>query len=412
MRVLLSTIGSRGDVQPLVALALRLRVLGHQARLCVPPDFRAWIEGLGLEMVPVGPEVRGSATSRPPAEAPPPPPPTPEQIRGLIDETAATQFQAIGAAAAGCDAVVAATAIQIAAGSIAERHDIPYVFAAYCPIVLPSPHHAPPPLPGRAPASAVAETRELWARNAEHFNQTFRDSLNPQRASLGLALVADVRDYMFTNRPWLAADAVLAPWPDPSDRAVFQTGAWIVADERPLPRDVQLFLDAGEPPVVFGFGSGRAPRDAGQAIIGAARAAGRRALVSRGWAELAADGNAPDCLTVGEVNFQALFPRVAAVVHHGGAGTTTLGALAGTPQVVVPQVYDQHYFAHRVQELGIGVAHAPAAVTAESLTMAIDQAMRPEVSVRARAIATHVRRDGAERAVERLLEIAARRDYT
>src|SRR5262249_53408868 len=142
MRVLLSTIGSRGDVQPLVALALQLRALGQEVRLCVPPDFREWIESLGLAVTPIGPEVRKTAAS-----GPPPAPPSLERRRELAQATVAAQFESIGAAAKGCDVIVSATALQVAARSVAERMGIHYVFAAYCPIVLPSPHHAPPPLP-------------------------------------------------------------------------------------------------------------------------------------------------------------------------------------------------------------------------------------------------------------------------
>jgi vancomycin aglycone glucosyltransferase len=166
------------------------------------------------------------------------------------------------------------------------------------------------------------------------------------------------------------------------------------------------FLDAGEPPVCFGFGSIRAPEGLGRAMIESARALGRRAIVLRGWADLAPVDDAPDCLSIGEVNQQALFGRVAAVVHHGGAGTTTAAALAGAPQVLIPQHYDQHYWAARVQHLGIGTAHAPGAPTAESLTDALDRTLRPEVAARAQAIAREVRRDGARIAAERLV-----RDY-
>src|SRR5205807_1683182 len=84
-----------------------------------------------------------------------------------------------------------------------------------------------------------------------------------------------------------------------------------------------------------------------------------------GWFDQSLVENEPDCLSTGEVNLQALFPRVAVIVHHGGAGTTTAAALAGGPQVVVSHHYDQHYWARRVQALGIGVAHASHAPTAE-----------------------------------------------
>src|SRR5262249_39253200 len=190
------------------------------------------------------------------------------------------------------------------------------------------------------------------------FNGLFAPALNAHRASIGLAPIEDVRGYVFTDSPWLAADDTLAPWPDPADRAVIQTGAWILPDERPLSRDLEKFLGAGEPPVYFGFGSMRAPQDLGAVMIRTSRALGRPAIVCRGWADLALPDGDADCLAVDEVNQQSLFARVAAVVHHGGAGTTTIAALAGAPQVVVPQLYDQHFWAQRVDELGIGTAHA------------------------------------------------------
>jgi vancomycin aglycone glucosyltransferase len=404
MRVLLSTIGSRGDVQPLVALALQLRALGQEVRLCVPPDFRDWIDGLGIPVTPIGPALRQATAASPPAA---PALPSPERRRQLAEATVATQFETVAAAAQGCDMIVAATALQIAARSVAERMRIPYVFAAYCPAVLPSSHHSPPPLPplpGQTPAPPTSDNRELWARDSERFNDLFLNALNSNRASMGLAPVRDARSHIFTDRPWLAADPTLGPWPDPADQAVFQTGAWILPDEYPLSSELQTFLDAGPPPVYFGFGSMRAPQDLGQVMIQAARALGRRTIVSRGWADLSLRGdNEPDCLAIGEVNHQALFKRVAAVVHHGGAGTTTAAALAGAPQVVIPQLYDQHYWAQRIDRLGIGTPHAPGTPTTDSLTSALEHTLEPVVAARARSVASAVRTDGAEVAAQRLI---------
>ena len=407
MRALLSTIGSRGDVQPLVALALQLKALGADARLCVPPDFREWIESLGIPVTPIGPDVRNAGAARRTATATPAPP-SPEQLRQVIEATVATQFETVTEAARDCDVIVAATALQIAARSVAEMMGIPYVFAAYCPNVLPSPLHAPPllpPAPGQSPAPASASNLELWARDAERFNATFGEALNSRRASLGLAPVDNVRRYMFTDRPWLAADPTLAPWPDPSDQAVYQPGAWILADERPLSAELERFLEAGEPPVYFGLGSVHAPRDVSQVMVEASRALGRRAIVSRGWADLSLVDDERDCFAVDEVNLQELFTRVAAVVHHGGAGTTTLAASAGAPQVVIPQVYDQHYWAQRIHALGIGTAHAPGPPTTDSLTSALTRTLQPEVAGRARSIAASVRGDGARTAAGRLTGI-------
>src|SRR4030095_10230936 len=108
MRVLLSTIGSRGDVQPLVALALELRGRGQEVRLCVPPDFRTWIEDLGLPATPIGPEVRTTTLAGPKGMATR----TLEQRQKLVDDSVAAQFDTVARAAAGCDVIVAATALQ------------------------------------------------------------------------------------------------------------------------------------------------------------------------------------------------------------------------------------------------------------------------------------------------------------
>jgi len=412
MRILLSTIGSRGDVQPLVGLALELRALEQDVRFCVPPDFQDWIEGLGFPVVPIGPALRKAMAAAPHSR--PQAPPSPERRRQLADATVAVQFVTLAAAAQGCDLIVAAAALQIAARSVAERLGIGYRFAAYCPAVLPSPHHPPPVLPAvpGQPRPAAGDNRALWDHDAERFADAFGAALNSHRAALGLAPVDDVRGHVFTNRPFLAADPMLAPWPEPESQSVMQTGAWLFADERPLDHELSAFLDAGEPPVYFGLGSMRAPQDLALVMLQAARAAGRRAVVSRGWAGLSVvDGQAPDgaqgagtdWMVIDDVAHAALFKRVAAVVHHGGAGTTTTAALAAAPQVIIPQFYDQPYWATRVQQLGIGHAHAPGLPTADSLATALDEVLHHDVARRAGEVATTVRRDGAQDAAGRLL---------
>jgi vancomycin aglycone glucosyltransferase len=394
MRVLLSTIGSRGDVQPLVALAVRLVAGGAQVRLCAPPDFGGWIAGLGIEFVPIGPELRRTAAPGPRVL------PTPEQRQQMIEGTVAAQFATIPAAAQGCDVVVGATALQVAARSVAERAGVPYVYVSYCPTALPSPEHAPPVLTlrGEQPADGSVDNSTLWARDAATWNETWGGPLNRQRAALGLPPVDDVRDHIFTDEPWLAADPTLAPWPG---GGVYQPGAWLLDDTAPLAPELEAFLDAGEPPVYFGFGSIRAPEDLAATMVAAARALGRRVVLLTGWAGLELPDDAPDCLAIGDVNQQALFPRVAAVVHHGGAGTTTAATRAGVPQVVLPQHYDQFYFAGRVEELGIGCAAPDLA----SLTASLAEALHPEVASSARTVATRVVTDGAHLAATTLTAV-------
>ncbi|MFG2168873.1 glycosyltransferase [Micromonospora chersina] len=398
MRVLLSTIGSRGDVEPLVALALRIREGGGEALVCVPPDFREWIAGLGIPVTTVGPSVRPSAKPARPANV------SPLARRRMIEGTVAAQFERIPEAAAGCDLLVGCGAMQIAAPSVAEMLGIGYVHVHYCPISLPSPHHAPPPLAWDA--DRTAGFAQQWADDARRWNQHWGPALNEQRKAAGLAAVDDVRSHVFTDRPWLAADPLLGPWPGPDDPAVTQTGAWIRPGDATLPPEVETFLQGGEPPIYFGLGSTpTAGPGTGDAMLAAARTAGRRAIVAQGWAGLPIRAAGPDCLVVGEVDHRALFPRVAAAVHHGGAGTTTAAARAGVPQLVIPQRYDQDYWAGRVTALDIGAAHpAGRPLTKESLTAALQVALGSGAA--AEALSPQIRTDGAAVAAERLLAVA------
>lgn len=254
MRVALSTIGSRGDVQPMLALALHLRAVGHQARLCAPPTFEELITGVGLQFVSVGHDIRQG----------------PRYVPGGAMSTVVAQFETLREAARDCDVIVGCAAMQIAAHSIAELYGVPYFYAAYAPVTLPSPQHPPPPVPGRAPMSADADHRTQWDLDAQQWNDTWRKGLNAQRAAIGLTPVADVRSHIFTRRPLLAADPTLAPWPAPSDVDVVQTGAWLWSDRRPLSNELEAFLDAGPPPIYFGFGSMQAPRTSGVVMVAAA----------------------------------------------------------------------------------------------------------------------------------------------
>lgn len=399
MRVLLSTYGSRGDVAPLVGLAVRLREFGAQVRVCAPPDeeFAALLTGAGVELVPFGPEVRALVTGAVPVAGGPP---------RRAAELVAAHFGTVAAAAEGCDVLVAAGLMPAGLRSVAEHLGIRYVYACFHPFELPSPHYRPSLRPGRPNPPEVTGHRALWDLDAERVNAMYAEPLNTHRASLGLPPVDNVRDHVFTERPWLAVDPALGPWQELTDLDVIQTGAWILPDERPLPDELVAFLDAGAPPVYAGFGSMpmRTAPDMARVAVEAVRAQGRRVLLGRGWAGLAPAGDEDDCFTVGDVNHQVLFGRVAAVVHHGGAGTTTTAARAGAPQVVVPQMVDQPYWAGRVADLGIGTAHDGPVPTAGSLSAALRAALAPGTRARARAMAGAIRTDGTTVAAKLLLE--------
>jgi vancomycin aglycone glucosyltransferase len=323
----------------------------------------------------------------------------------------AAQYEAISAAAhgfggMGCDVMVATGLFSsvAAAQSVAEKLGMRYVHAAYCPIFLPSPHQPPFEYRSHPHPPGVTDNQVLWDKDVQVMTDLFGEGLNTLRASIGLPKVDNVRDHVSTDRPWLAADPVLAPWRQPAKIDVVQTGAWILPDERPLPAELLAFLDAGTSPVYVGLGSLPAPKDFARMAIDVVRAQGRRVLISRGWAELSLVDNREDCFIVGEVNQQALFPQVAAVVHHGGAGTTTAAARAGSPLVVVPQIVDQPYWASRVWDLGIGSAHDGPTPTAESLSAALESVLNPGTRARALAVADTIHGDGAMRAAKLLLE--------
>ncbi|MBO1419529.1 glycosyltransferase [Streptomyces sp. FH025] len=404
MRVVLSTYGSRGDVQPLAGLAVRLRELGAQARVCAPPDeeFAQRLAAVGVELVPVGDPVRPLVSG---------PRPGPEGFSRRVTALLA-QFHAAVLAEAEPDGVVVATGLFPAvagAQSAAEQLGARFAYVALQPTMLPSPYHRPIEFPRHPYPPEVTDHRELWELNSGAMNALFGKEVNAHRASIGLPTVENMRDHAFTDRPWLATDPLLSPWQPFAEREIVQTGAWLLPDERPLPADLSAFLEAGEPPVYVGFGSmpmHGAP-DAARVAVEAVRAQGRRLVLARGWADLAVADGGDDCFVVGEVNQQALFPRVAAVVHHGGAGTTTAATLAGVPQVVVPQIVDQPYWAERVAELGIGVAHDGPHPTVDSLSAALRRALTPETAVRAAAVAGEIRTDGTTVAARLLLGDAA-----
>jgi vancomycin aglycone glucosyltransferase len=401
MRALLAAVGTGGDAQPALALALELRTLGHAVRLCISPNFVDWARSLGLEAVPMGVEMR-----MPASKSGAMPTLTPEELRRLresMPDLITDQFETIGATAEGCDVIVGANAHQYAAPSIAEHAGIGCVTAVYAPVTLPSPDLAPPPTPGQTiEMHGPTSIEEQWRNTANVWNERALERINRNRGRLGMDPIDDVLDYVLTDHTWLAADAALAPVPTTPGREIFQTGAWVLADSTSLPADLEAFLERGKPPIFVGFGSMPAAGDAAHGLIAAARATGRRVVVSRGWAELTLAGDESDCMAVGDVSHDVLFPRVAAVVHHGGAGTTAAAARAGVPQVVTPMFGDQFYWASRVVALGTWATNPYTKMTEESLTGALQKVCDPAVVARARTLARQVGRDGARIAAKRL----------
>ncbi|WP_051837133.1 glycosyltransferase [Streptomyces sp. NRRL F-2580] len=387
----------------MAGLAVALRELGAGVRVCAPPDaeFVQRLAGVGVETVPAGQPVRPVVSTVTPGSA--------VGLAQRVAELMGAQFETVAAAAVGCDVLVATGPLPAVTGarSVAEKLGIRYVHASHQPVALPSPHRRPPARRGRPLPPEASDNRALWELDARIADEMFGEELNGRRAAFGLPPVDGVRDYAFTDRPWLATDPVLDPR-QPTDPDVVQTGAWIRPDERPLPAGLEAFLDAGTAPVYVGLGSTPvgAPQDFARVAVDAVRAQGRRVVLSRGWAGLDLVDDQDDCFLVGEVNQQALFRRAAAVVHHGSAGTTTTATGAGTPQVVLPQGGDAPYWGGRVADLGIGTAHDGPTPTTGSLSLALEAALTPQTRARAAAVAATIRTDGATVAAKLLLDAA------
>jgi UDP:flavonoid glycosyltransferase YjiC (YdhE family) len=236
-----------------------------------------------------------------------------------------------------------------------------------------------------------------------------RNDINRHRAALGLDPVSDSTRHLFTERPVLAADAPLAPAPDDIPVRVDQVGYLLPKDETPLPSKLETFLQAGPPPVYLGFGSMIDPDPAGTTslLLDAVERAGCRAILASGWAGLG-DGPLPESVfAAGSLPHAKLFPRLGALVHHGGAGTTATAARSGVPQIVIPHLLDQYYWGHRLHLLGVAPPPLPrlklsASGLAELIRASLDN---EHLGDRARELAESLRGgDPLERAVDSILD--------
>lgn len=393
-RVALAAEGTRGDVHPLLALGERLRARGHDVVVCAPPDFRGCAEARGLEFRPIARAVRDYLEQQA-AMLHAGPLKVLAEVRRFFESNAPAQFRDLADALEdGVDLVLSA-GTQIAASSVAEKLGAPHRFVAYCPTLIPSPEHPPAVLPSQM--LPRWGNRLAWRATHAMIDRFMRPTIERERARLGLGPPRDLYRLALSDRPILATDPELAPPPGDFRGELQQVRCLHPYAEEPLPEKLLDFLAAGEPPVYVGFGSMTDPDPvrSTRLVVEAADRAGFRAVLSAGWAGLGGTGLPASVAVVDSVCHAALFRRVAAVVHHGGAGTTTTAARAGVPQVLVPHVLDQHYWAHRVRVLGLG----PPALRRERL------------SADALALALRSLRDNelvAERAAELGRELRAR----
>jgi sterol 3beta-glucosyltransferase len=201
------------------------------------------------------------------------------------------------------------------------------------------------------------------------------------------------------------------PEPDDWPEHVHNTGYWFLDDEDwTPPNDLLDFLEKGKAPVYIGFGSVGDPAKAAQAtdiMIRALALSGQRGILATGWSGISKLNQNPDNIFVLEsAPHTWLFPRMAAIVHHGGAGTTAAGLRAGVPNVVVPFSNDQFAWGRRVFELGVGSKPIPRKqLTTEMLSDAIQFALTDEIRNAAKELGTKIRGEyGAETAAKVILD--------
>jgi vancomycin aglycone glucosyltransferase len=344
LKVVLAATGSRGDVQPTVALAMGLCAAGHEVTVCAPPDFESWVRRFGLPFAAVGRDVaawmaqEAGRIANPLAFA---------RLAGReLRHEVAAQFEDLEKPVGDADLVVG-VALLFAARTLAEARGVPYRHVIVGPQPLPSRHHPPPFLPWQFRNPLL--NRTLWRLQRSFVNRFVGRLIDERRARLGLGPVGDVLDHLGGAGVLVESDAAIAPVPPDVRLPNLQTGHWPLPAV-PLPEDLRPFLDAGPPPVYVGFGSMGEPnaQATSEAVRRALEGVGARGVLAGPW-------EIPGCYTLrGEVAHAPLFARCAVVVHHGGSGTTATAARAGVPQVVVPHWLDQYNWAYRVHLLGVG----------------------------------------------------------
>ena len=396
--MLVTSVGSRGDVQPMLAIAQGLAARGHEALVAAPPDFEAWTRALGFDFVPLGVGVRAFLEQHHAALGA-----NPVRFfrvsRAMFAAELPAQVRTLMQAARGCDAIVFAGG-SVMAPSVGEKLGIPVLGVFFTTAMLPSPQHAPVMVPWRRLPRWM--NRAFWAASGAIWNALLRDALDAARRLEGLPPVRDVTQHLFISARFVMAvdRAVFPPEAEWEERVPFVGFLYLEPRERALDPELEAWLGAGEQPVYVGFGSmtGRGPARMREILVDAIGSTGHRALVGAGWAKLG--GELPrGWRIVGEAPHALLFPRMACVVHHGGAGTTAAALRAGVPQVIVPLILDQYHHAQRLHDAGLAPRAIPMErIDATGLANAIRAAMSLPPGPRA-AVADRLRASNAAKAI-------------
>lgn len=413
MRVRIITIGAQGDVRPYVALGEGLRRAGHDVRVVAHRGFETLVRKRGLDFAPIAGDPRDLALK------------TNRQISALLERgrnvfrwwrafqeievpLMRARLQDAWDACQDADVIVVSTLPYLFGYAIARKLQVPLVRAFYFPV---SPTRAYPaellpqwlPLGARLNLASYNANRQLiWQVARPSFARACREVLGLE----GLPRLEPFGD-LDRRRQLLLYGYSPAIAPPPSDwgKWIEVTGYWFLdrQTEWTPPPELAAFLNEGPSPVCIGFGS--MIYDSGKLMRTIERAlavTGDRAVLLAGWGGLRPSELPRHVFAVEWAPLNWLYPRMAAVVHHGGAGTTAEGLRAGIPTVVVPFFYDQFFWARRVFELGLGPRPIPRQdLDVDTLAGAIRIATSdPDIRRRAAAVALQIRaEDGVGRAV-------------
>ncbi len=414
MRLTIPTTGSRGDVQPYVALGLGLQAAGHRVRLATHADFEPFVRGYGLDFHALeadGRALQASDAGDRMLKAGNNPLVFLREYLRLRVPLARTLLRNCYDACRDADAVLITTTAPLLGHSVAEKVGVPTYRTSLQPTAMSRCYpnflmpEAPEWLPGRGLYNLFTHAfvgLTIW--------QMWRPTFNAARADvLGLPPLPVAGPGGDFFKPALSLEgysSLVAPrprdWPD----SHHLTGNWFL-DAPPgwrPPADLVDFLDSGPPPVYVGFGCNhnRNAAEVTQQVVRALQRTGMRGVLSTGWGGLEAAPRSDQFLFVESVPHAWLFPQTAAVVHHGGAGSTAAGLRAGVPSIVIPFTSDQPFWARRVYELGAGPKPIPRKLfRAERLERAVRRAVGdPAMRLRAADIGRRIRaEDGVGNAV-------------
>jgi sterol 3beta-glucosyltransferase len=381
MQITIIAMGSRGDVQPYVALGKGLKAAGHSIRLATHENFESLVNSHGLEFYPMKGNVQAFIED-------------PENRRLLesgnflaINARAAKASQRAAidwaegglVAGQGMDLLIAGVGGLFLAVALAEKLKIPLIQAYIFPF---TPTKAFPAVLFPQFITELGGAINQWSHHIFrqimwHGSRTGDALARQQVLDLPTAPFWGVYNSVHLQRhPVLygLSPSVIA---QPSDwQNTHVTGYWFL-DEAPdwtPPLALLEFLQRGSPPVFIGFGSmvSRDPEETTEIVLQAIAIAGQRAILQSGWSGMS-QRNLPDTVfMVDSISHSWLFPHVAAVVHHGGAGTTAAGLRAGIPTIVIPFFGDQPFWGQRIAKLGVGTDAIPRKkLTAERLAEAI-----------------------------------------